>query len=76
MLYIVFDSSQPEKEWHVGQNLNLDKEEIFHVVMVQADGRELQLVLSQVLGLNPRKHVVQFFGDQAKWIVANIVMSS
>ena len=40
---------------------------------IQADGDELELIYNE-LNLHPfKKRVVQFFGDQAKSIVANVL---
>ena len=58
-------------EWHIGEKLRLVSD---NVIAVQADGDEL-IAIEQVCGNIPRaaKPVVLWFGDHAKFIVANVV---
>ena len=79
-LYIIEEGtvSGMESQWHVGErNPLLQRDEVIYVddvIEVQADGDELRWILglSYNLGL-PFRHgqVVRFFGDDAKFIVAN-----
>lgn len=78
-------TSRPtEYTWHVGQRLP-DGIEIDRITEVQADGDELEHVIQRSQNLptsfesdcaiNKRPSRVQrWFGDAAKWIVANIVL--
>ena len=84
MLYIVY--REPGRQiptvmsWHVGDVLPFDfRDHVQEVTEVQADGDELQLILDQATGLPmvnrignyPR--VQHWYGDHAKWIVANLL---
>lgn len=76
-LYIVFDDGK-ETTWHIGQ-AGFNAKTICGVEYIQADGHELQHITDMFcIGGNysipmPKKgRVIQWFGDIAKTILANI----
>ena len=61
-----------EQMWHVGEDLTLAGS-VYDVQEVQADGDELVEIYEQDLAYRSRvKNMVRWFGDQAKYIVANL----
>lgn len=74
MLYINIDFMPVAITWHVGDKLTANFK-VLNVIEVQADGDELQFILDNAKQL-PFCHarVQNWFGDQAKWIVQNIIM--
>ena len=79
MLYIVQKDGDvtTEHEWHIGEKnpLSLSGNSspyVAHVIEVQADGNELDHILTGWGNLAFRYgRVIRFFGDDAKFIVAN-----
>lgn len=73
MLYIVKDFGS-EIHWHRGESLPSDLN-IHQVVEVQADGEELEMILlrQENLPVPNRGRVMRWFGDHAKFIVANLL---
>ena len=61
------------REWHIGEKAPVPWDFMHDVVLVQADGDELEFV-QKVLGVRPDAHVsvIRFFGDDAKFIAANV----
>ena len=61
-------------ELHVGVTVPLSlKEDIRSVYLVQADGHELDFIFQQFHGLPfAQGRVVRWYGDHARFIVANI----
>lgn len=59
-------------QWHVGEPI--PEVDILRVVAVNADGDELQYIISRFPNLPYCNHrgLVQWFGDHAKFIVANL----
>lgn len=72
MLYITFSDGQ-YFNWHVGTPLGKIRN-IQEVVEVQADGDELDHIESAFTGLPlaPKKRVVVWTGDFARFIVGNL----
>ena len=74
MMYIIFRNDQ-EKEFHVGDKIPrlFTKDLISLVEEVQADGDELQYILESFNNLPKAgfRRVQRWFGDNAKFIVAN-----
>jgi hypothetical protein len=63
-------------KWHVGEPSSLIGSLIATVTEVQADGDELQMIRRCATGLPEpvgASKVVHWFGDHAKFIVANLV---
>jgi hypothetical protein len=75
MLIIV--AGNKDIEWHLGQKLKLYVEEINEIHMVQADGDELEHILSNFKNLPAvaptYKRVVRWWGNDAKFIASNII---
>lgn len=71
MLYII--TKDGEISWHVGNgplNMPFSKK----VIMIQADGDELEYILDEFSNL-PRNHlkrVIKWFGDDAMFIAHNL----
>ena len=64
-------------EWHVGEPL---RSAAAVVTEIQADGDELNAIVDQGLFVIPKNNIAmpqrrvwRFFGDQAKFIIANLV---
>jgi len=77
MLYIEVEGYMPMK-WHIGEPnpvKSVDLKLVKKVQSVQADGDELIHIFhnSENLPLPLYPRVVQWFGDHAKFIVANII---
>lgn len=84
MLFIMVRVEAPdvclptEYRWHVDDALPFPSSNVEFVVEVQADGHELELILFRYPGLPhvlrdiPGSKVQRWFGDQAKFIVANL----
>lgn len=77
MLYIVLNinGTYHERTWHTGEHLKMSDEHINAVMLVQADCDELL----SIRGTFPKLYLhdgpvnsVKWFGDQAKFIVANL----
>ncbi len=69
MLYIKTTyANQDEIEWHVEEFLSINAD---HVLLIQADGNELDLILDIFGNSIPHSHrlVQSWFGDIAKSIV-------
>jgi len=64
--------------WHLGEDNNLLRDTnfpILHVLSVQADGDELAAIVREVQGIPWKTASVQkWFGDDAKFIVANFII--
>lgn len=82
MLYIIADSDQGrpcELGWHVQDKFTTDKIHLMNLMMknvtqVQADGDELDLILSKAKNLpHTSERVQNWHGDHAKWIISNIL---
>lgn len=72
MVYVVFDNKNVHRTWHVGEPRPCSISEMERVTEVQADGDELIHIYGMCDNLPSCKgHVVNWFGDHAKFIVAN-----
>ena len=77
MMYVTFDTGHLNHgEWHVGEATNHIIIRANEVVAVQADGDELEFVLSN-FGNLPRtlpvdRRVMRWYGDHAKFIAGNL----
>lgn len=67
--------------WHVGTKVDMKYDDVRNVIEVQADADELMVVLDETTSLDRRTipahrsaRVQRWFGDDAKFIVANVVM--
>lgn len=62
------------KVWHVGERLDLAYEAVNNIVEIQADSTELDMIMSKFSNLPTVKYkqVVRYFGDTARFIVANM----
>lgn len=58
--------------WYVGQPLHTPTAWIEDVVNVQADGDELDAIANLGITVPTNRRSVMWFGDQAKFIVANL----
>jgi hypothetical protein len=70
-LYVVTNDND-ENQWHVGERkLDIAAK---YVIEIQADGDELEKIKREVAGIPmTNQRVVRWFGDDAKFIYANIV---
>ena len=60
-------------EWHVGESPPILYGDVKDVTEVQADGHELDYIINNMEGLPIAKtRVVRWFGDHARFIVANL----
>jgi hypothetical protein len=86
MLYILIPDKSTGKgtrsyQWHTSDSKTSKTElpfQIQEVVEVQADGDELAYILNRAVNLPQRPahcRVQNWFGDDAKWIVSNIIAS-
>ena len=69
-------TSKRDKEMivHVGQQFYMRKDDVHHVIMVQADDDELQYIYAHFNFSIPQvidAKVVRWFGDDAKFIAGN-----
>lgn len=71
MLYIV-DKFRTEWPWHVNSSVPVRAQD---VIEVQADGDELDYIRSRVtMNNDSNRRVIRWFGDDAKFIVANALL--
>lgn len=75
MLYII-NKDNSQKTWHVGESFNVNEGiQVFlnNVVEIQADGDELNFIVTNMVNLTyPKLRVVTWYGDVAKqitWLV-------
>ena len=73
MLYIKFNNGS-DREWHVGRGNKEIKKYSVEVSSIQADGDELEHIEDKFNNIPTVKseRVVTWFGDDAKFIVANL----
>ena len=73
MLYIKFNNGS-DREWYVGRGPKEIKKYSLEVSSVQADGDELEHIKDKFknIPLSIVERVVTWFGDNAKFIVANL----
>lgn len=59
------------KIWHLGGKNPVPFSEVAGVIEIQADGGELDFIRNHFTGLPdcPRKYVVRYFGDDARFVV-------
>jgi hypothetical protein len=73
MLAIRLEGVPQTIDWHVGESNPVKYFELEDVVVVQADGHELELIASwSGVPIPKDRRVVRWFGDTAKFIVANL----
>ncbi len=76
MIYVCDKFGKTMSSGHVGGSIEPDNGQsygghnIFLVMSVQADGDELEKCI-RMTGKNPEQRVARFFGDDARFIVAN-----
>jgi len=68
--YITTISGQ-EISWHVNNGHKLDRNRAMHIMQIQADGHELDLINRHYPMLVSRARVQTFFGDIAKLVYCN-----
>jgi hypothetical protein len=77
VIYIVShyaDGVDVRTAWHVGDKLRFDN--VSNIVEIQADGDELELVQAlckNLRNINDCARVKRWFGDEAKFIAANVL---
>lgn len=79
-LYVIEQLSDDKDDchastWHVGGKPLDNTADPDKTIMVQADGHELEAICNQFTGLpkgGVRQRVVKWYGDMAKFIVANL----
>jgi hypothetical protein len=80
-MLVITLTNDAQVQWHTDSPKVSRKDAFFklrEVTEVQADGDELFRILEKATNLphrTPACRVQNWFGDDAKWIVANIVMS-
>lgn len=74
MLYIELPELQ-SATWHTGEPCPVPFANIKNVEEIQADGGELELILRvcQNIPVATTTNVMRWFGDDARFIVANVV---
>lgn len=75
MLSIFFKNDKlPIIDWHVGEVFPIFPVDVLDaIVMVQADGHELEHIYEKTNWVRIPRPVVKWFGDDAKFIVANLL---
>ncbi len=73
MLYFV-TIANIEYNWHVGEKNPINRKSIAMINEVQADGDELDYIYTHIPNLPafPERKSVRWFGDDAKFIAANL----
>jgi hypothetical protein len=79
MMYIIINSYENKRKmlrsWHVGESSPVANIDVMEIEEVQADGDELALIRRNVRNIPdyPSNVHVRYFGDTARFIVANIM---
>lgn len=83
MMYIVlskkvynrYEHGEPETiTWHIGENIDLNEDDVRNVLSVQADCDELEYIELKFknLPMVNDERVVEWFGDHAKFIARHL----